>query len=87
MAWRQQGDLDLRPLLDRVTLHLQVKVAADQGQRRLQLQGLHEHQHHVLARPGGIGMALDLQPEAQGRLLLEVGPGREHVGAGSRRPG
>jgi hypothetical protein len=26
-------------------------------------------------------MALDLLPEAQGRVLLEVGPGREHVGA------
>ena len=87
MAWRQQRDLNLRPLLDRAALHLKVQVAADQGQRWLQAQGLHEHQHHVLARPGGIGMALDLLPEAQGRLLLEVGPGREHVGAGSRRPG
>lgn len=74
-------DLDLRPLLDRVALHLQVQVAADQGQRRLQAQGLHEHQHNVLAGPCGIGMALDLLPEAQGCVLLEVWPGREHVGA------
>jgi hypothetical protein len=35
-AGRQQRDLDLRPLLDRVALHLQMKVAADQGQRWLQ---------------------------------------------------
>ncbi len=33
------------------------------------------------SRPGGIDMALDLLPEPQGRVLLEVGPGREHVGA------
>jgi hypothetical protein len=56
-------------------------VAADQRQRRLQLLSLHEHQHHVLPWPGGIGMALDVLLEAQGRVLLKVGPGREHVGA------
>jgi len=58
MAWRQQRDLNLRPLLDQVALHLQVDVAADQGQRRIELQGLHEHQHYVFPRADGIGMAL-----------------------------
>ena len=81
VPWRQQRDLDLRSLFHRVALHLQVQVTADQRQRRLQVLGLHEHQHHVLPWRDGIGMALHVLAEAQGGVLLEVRPGREHVGA------
>jgi hypothetical protein len=56
----QQRDLDHRALLNWVALHLQMDVAAEKCQRRLQVLGFHEHQHHVLPWPGGIAMALDV---------------------------
>ena len=44
-ARRQQRDLNLRPLLDRVALHLHMTVAADECQGRLQLWSSHPAAH------------------------------------------
>ena len=69
----QQRDLYLRSRLHRVALHLQVQVTAHQSQRRLKPLGLHEDHHHLFSRLDGIGMALELLPKAQRRVLLQSG--------------
>jgi hypothetical protein len=81
MAWRQQRDLNHRPLLHRVALQLQLQIAAHQGQRRIEVQGLQEYENYLRRVTAGVRVALDLLAEPQGCVLLEVRPGGENVGA------
>ncbi|MEY4354901.1 MAG: hypothetical protein RLZZ609_3142 [Cyanobacteriota bacterium] len=48
-------------------------VTAGNREGRLQAEGLHEHKHQILARPQGIGMALEVLLEADGGVFLRSG--------------